>query len=72
VHSLVTPARFLQPVAFGRQIAEAQRPKPELLDDFRDDDIRRTRLADASDFGEKIFELLSLLVPGDRLRHLVV
>jgi predicted nucleotidyltransferase len=51
---------------------QVQRPRAELLEDFRDDAIRRTRLAEAGAFGEKIFELLSLLVPDERLRHLVV
>jgi len=51
---------------------QVQRPRAELLEDFRDDATRRTRLAEAGAFGKKIFELLSLLVPDERLRHLVV
>lgn len=51
---------------------QVQRPRLELLNDFRDDALRYERLQEAGNFGEKIFRLLQLLVPTDRLRHLVV
>lgn len=51
---------------------QTQRTRSELLQDFRDEAIRGERLSEASLFGERIFELLQLLVPTDRLRHLVV
>lgn len=51
---------------------QVQRPRPKVLEDFHDEEVRRNRLAEAGDFGEKIFGLLTLLVPPERLRHLVV
>jgi predicted nucleotidyltransferase len=51
---------------------QVQRPRPEVLKDFHDGEVRRAHLAEAGDFGEKIFELLTMLVPRERLRHLVV
>lgn len=53
-------------------LEHVQRPRPELLDDFRDEELRRAQLAEAGEFGERIFELLSILVPRERLRHLIV
>jgi predicted nucleotidyltransferase len=49
-----------------------QRPRRDVLDDFRDGELRGARLDEAGDFGQTIYELLTLLVPGERLRHLVV
>ena len=51
---------------------QVQRPREELLADFRNDAVRRDRLQEAGSFGEQIFELLRRLVPEDRLRHLLV
>lgn len=51
---------------------QVQRRRPEVLEDFHDEEVRRARLAEAGNFGEKIFELLTLLVPSERLRHLIV
>jgi predicted nucleotidyltransferase len=49
-----------------------QRPRPQVLEDFRDAGARAVHLREAGDFGKKIFELLTLLVPQQHLRHLVV
>lgn len=51
---------------------QVQRPRSEVLEDFHDEKVRHAHLAEAGDFGEKIFELLTLLVPPERLRHLVI
>jgi hypothetical protein len=51
---------------------DVQRPQAELLVDFRDERTRANRLEGASHFGEEIFDLLQLLVPPERFRHLVV
>jgi predicted nucleotidyltransferase len=51
---------------------QVQQPRPDVLNAFHDEDVRRTRLKEASQFGERIFILLTLLVPAHRLRHLVV
>jgi hypothetical protein len=60
---LATYATFLDQV---------QRPADQILADFHDEAIRKQRLAEAGDFGEQIFELLTLLVPRERLRHLII
>jgi predicted nucleotidyltransferase len=51
---------------------QVQRPRQDLLGDFRDDETRRALVAEAGTFGREIYELLSLLAAPERLRHLVV
>jgi hypothetical protein len=53
-------------------LEQVQRPREELLADFGQEEPRRQRLAEAGDFGERIFELLSRLVRAERFRHLLV
>jgi predicted nucleotidyltransferase len=60
---LATYATFLDQV---------QLPPDQLLADFHDEAIRKQRLGEAGDFGEQIFEFLTLLVPRERLRHLII
>lgn len=49
-----------------------QRPEAELHEDFRDPMTRGERLAEAGEFGEQIFELVTTLVPAERQRPLVI
>jgi len=49
-----------------------QRTEQELLEEFADETQRRDRLSEAARYGDDVFELLMLLVPRERLRHVVI
>ena len=53
-------------------LAQVQRPDADLLADFADGRKRRAHLDDAARYGDDIFELLVLLAPPNRLRHVVI
>ncbi|MET0600595.1 MAG: DUF294 nucleotidyltransferase-like domain-containing protein [Baekduia sp.] len=53
-------------------LERVQRPEEELLEAFAERGYRKDRLREAAAYGDRIFDLLDLLVPPHRLRHLVV
>lgn len=53
-------------------LSQVQQRRSEVLDAFHAEEVRRARLEEAGNFGEEIYELLTVLVPPERLRHLVV
>lgn len=53
-------------------LEQVQRPEETLLEVFGDAAQRRAHLDEAARYGDGIFKLLILLVPPDRLRHVVI
>jgi predicted nucleotidyltransferase len=49
-----------------------QRSEEELLPEFSDPASRRARLGEAAGYGDAIYQLLTCVVPGERMRQLVI
>jgi predicted nucleotidyltransferase len=58
--------------AYDSFLSQVQRPRQDLLGDFRNDETRRALVAEAGTFGSEIYDLLSLLAAPERLRRLIV
>lgn len=57
---------------YDRFLDQVQQPERDLLRTFGDRESRRERLGEAANYGASIYQLLDLLVPEERMRHLVV
>lgn len=58
--------------AYEEFLQDVQRPEDILLDEFAGESVRSEKLERAAGYGELIYELLVAVVPGERMRYLVV
>jgi hypothetical protein len=57
---------------YERFLANVQRDEDDLLAEFADRQQRRENLAEAAEYGSTIYRLLEILVPEERMRHLMI